>query len=58
MKTSCSYRLSSEAIYFLKELAKAKGISQASLLEMMLREAAKKEKISTPKAKPKARTAA
>jgi len=45
MKISCSYRLSDEAIRLLKALAEAKGISQASVIEMILREAAKREKI-------------
>jgi hypothetical protein len=45
MKISCSYRLSAEAIRLLKALSEAKGISQASVIEMLLREAAKREKI-------------
>jgi predicted transcriptional regulator len=43
MKTHVSYRLSDEAIRLLKLLAESKGISQASVIEIAIREMAKKE---------------
>ncbi|WP_156782746.1 ribbon-helix-helix protein, CopG family [Acidihalobacter yilgarnensis] len=45
MKTHVSYRLSEEALRLLKRLAAAKGISMASVLEIAIREAAKKESL-------------
>lgn len=42
MKQPTSFRLSEEAIRLLKLLADAKGISQASVIEMAIREMAKK----------------
>jgi hypothetical protein len=43
MKTSTSYRLSSEALRLLRLLAQAKGLSMASVLEVAIRELAKRE---------------
>ncbi|WP_172600141.1 ribbon-helix-helix protein, CopG family [Sulfuricystis multivorans] len=43
MKQATSFRLSAEALRLLKLLADAKGISQASVIEMAIREMAKKE---------------
>lgn len=45
MKIAVSYRLSAEAIRLLKMLSEAKGLSQASALEVVIREAAKREGI-------------
>jgi predicted DNA-binding protein len=47
MKYATSFRLSAEAIRLLKALAEAKGVSQASVIEMILRDAAKREKLDT-----------
>jgi len=44
MKTPTSVRLSEKGRYLLVFLSHAKGISQAALIEMMLREEEKKEK--------------
>jgi predicted transcriptional regulator len=43
MKTSTSYRLSHEALRLLRLLAQAKGLSMASVLEVAIRELAKRE---------------
>lgn len=40
-----SFRLSDECNELLKNMAAAKGISQAAIIELLVREAAKKEKI-------------
>lgn len=45
MKTHISFRLTEEAIRLLKLLAENKGISQAAIIEIALREMAKKEQI-------------
>lgn len=45
MKIATSYRLSAEAIRLIKLIAEAKGLSQASALEIAIRELAKKESI-------------
>lgn len=45
MKTATSFRLSPEAMHLLKTLSENKGLSQASVIEMLLREAAKREGI-------------
>jgi|GEM_PF-2697041 len=45
MKTHVSYRLSEQAIRLLKLLAETKGISMASVLEIAIRELAKKESL-------------
>ncbi|MHB1677902.1 MAG: ribbon-helix-helix protein, CopG family [Sulfuriferula sp.] len=45
MKIHISFRLSEEAIRLIKLLAEKKGVSQASIIEMALREMAKKEGI-------------
>ena len=45
MKIATSYRLSEEAIRLLKLISETKGISQASALEIAIRELAKKESI-------------
>lgn len=45
MKIATSYRLSEEAIRLLKLVAEVKGLSQASVLEIAIRELAKKESI-------------
>ena len=45
MKIATSYRLSEEAIRLIKLIAEAKGLSQASVLEIAIRELAKKESI-------------
>jgi len=43
MKIPVGLKLSAEAIRLLKALAASKGLSQASVIEMLLREAAKRE---------------
>lgn len=43
MKKAVAFRFSEEAIRLLKALAAARGISQAAILEIAIREAAKKE---------------
>ena len=43
MKVHVSYRLSEEALRLLKALADAKGLSMASVLEVAIRELAKRE---------------
>lgn len=43
MKQPTSFRLSEEVFRLLKLLAEAKGVSQASVIEMAIREMAKKE---------------
>ena len=43
MKNSTSFRLSEEAIRLIKLLAEEKGVSQAAIIEMALREMAKRE---------------
>jgi len=43
MKTPTSYRLSQEALRLLRLLARAKGLSMASVLEVAIRELAKRE---------------
>ena len=45
MKIHVSFRLSDEAIRLLKLLADQKGISQAAVLEIAIREMAKKERV-------------
>ena len=45
MKQAISFRLSPEAILLLKRLAEEKGVSQAAILEMALREMSKREMI-------------
>lgn len=49
MKFAISFRLSAEAIRLIKALAGSKGLSQASVLEVALREMAKREKIELQK---------
>lgn len=49
MKNPVSYRLSAECVALIKSLSEAKGISQASIIEMLVREAAKREKINIKK---------
>ncbi len=43
MKIHISFRLSEDAIRLLKLLAEKKGVSQASIIELAIREMAKKE---------------
>ncbi|MEO1767665.1 ribbon-helix-helix protein, CopG family [Thiobacter aerophilum] len=43
MKQPTSFRLSEDALKLLKLLADTKGVSQASIIEMAIREMAKKE---------------
>jgi predicted DNA-binding protein len=43
MKQPTSFRLSEEALRLLKLLADAKGVSQASIIEMAVREMARKD---------------
>ena len=45
MKIHISFRITEEAIRLLKLLSEKKGVSQASIIEIAIREAAKKEKI-------------
>ena len=45
MKIHISFRLSEEAIRLLKLLAEEKGVSQAAIIEIALREMAKREEI-------------
>lgn len=45
MKIHISFRLSEEAIRLLKLMAENKGVSQAVVIELALREMAKKEKV-------------
>lgn len=44
MKKAIAFRLSEEAIRLLVEMAKANGLSQASMLELLIRKEAKKSK--------------
>jgi hypothetical protein len=44
-----SYRLSDECIRLIKALSEAKGISQASVIEMIVRDTAKREHIGQQK---------
>jgi len=46
MKEPTSFRLSNEALRLLKVLADAKGVSQAAIIELAVRELAKKEGIA------------
>jgi predicted transcriptional regulator len=46
MKQPTSFRLSNEALRLLKVLADAKGVSQAAIIELAVRELAKKEGIA------------
>jgi predicted transcriptional regulator len=46
MKHPTSFRLSNEALRLLKVLADAKGVSQAAIIELAVRELAKKEGIA------------
>lgn len=41
-KKAVNYRLTEHAIQLLKEMADKKGVSQAAILEMLIREAAAK----------------
>lgn len=41
-KTSCNYRLSDEAIQAIEKISKATGLSATAVVEMTLREAAKR----------------
>lgn len=43
MKIHISFRLTEDAIRLLKLLAEKKGVSQASIIELAIREMAKKE---------------
>jgi predicted DNA binding CopG/RHH family protein len=45
MRTSTNFRLTEEAVRLLHALAEAKGLSYTSLIEMMLRDTAKREGI-------------
>ena len=45
MKNATSFRLSEEALRLIKLLAESKGVSQAAIIEMAIREMAKKEKV-------------
>ena len=45
MKNATSFRLSEEALHLIKLLAESKGVSQAAVIEMAIREMAKKEKV-------------
>jgi len=45
MKNATSFRLSDEAVRLIKLLAESKGVSQAAVLEVAIRELAKKEKV-------------
>jgi hypothetical protein len=49
MKNPVSFRLSAECVVLIKALSEAKGISQASIVEMLVREAAKREEINIKK---------
>ena len=45
MKESTSFRLSARALELLRELAGRLGLSQASTLEMLIRERARRENL-------------
>ncbi len=45
MKKPVAFRFTEEAVRLLKALAEAKGVSQAAILEIAIREAAKKQGI-------------
>ena len=45
MKKSATFRLSEDALRLLKKVAKPQGLSQASVLEMAIRSAAKEKGI-------------
>lgn len=47
-KLRTSFALSQEALSLLKKLAEKNERSQASMLEVLIKEAAKKEKIKSP----------
>jgi predicted DNA binding CopG/RHH family protein len=47
MKIHVSYRLSSGTIELIKAMAEAKGLSQASVIELVVRETARREKFPT-----------
>ena len=59
MKTPISFRLSPDCISLLKTMAEQSGVSHASIVEMAVREKAKREKVTvtalnvTEKRKPK-----
>lgn len=48
-KSSTTFRLTPEALTLLKALAADLGISQAGVIEMIIRKAARKEKIEIKK---------
>jgi predicted DNA-binding protein len=45
MKRATSFRLSDEALRLLAKLAKKQGISQSAWLEIVIREAAQKQRV-------------
>lgn len=47
-KIRTSFSLSQEALYLLKLLAEKNERSQANMLEILIKESAKKEKIKSP----------
>jgi hypothetical protein len=51
MKIHISFRVSSEAVRLIKVLSDEKGISQASIVEIAIRDLAKREKIEIQKTK-------
>jgi hypothetical protein len=48
-KNPASYRLSEEALVLIEQLAKAMGLSRTSVIEVAIRQLAKKEGVQSPK---------
>lgn len=51
MKINASFRISPDALRLMKAMAEAKGISQTAVVEIALRDLAKREKIRIEKTK-------
>lgn len=51
MKINASFRISPDALRLMKSMAEAKGISQTAVVEIALRDLAKREKIRIEKTK-------
>jgi hypothetical protein len=49
MKINASFRISPDALRLMKAVAEAKGISQTAVVEIALRDLAKREKIRIEK---------
>ncbi len=51
MKINASFRISPDALRLMKAMAETKGISQTAVVEIALRDLAKREKIRIEKTK-------